>query len=235
VRVIETVVRVWQVPLDRPPGEVEQAWALLAADERERAARIVFERDRVRYVVARAGLRRILGRWLGVEPASLRFTYSPAGKPALDPTGLNGPPPQFNLAHSHDLALVAVTPEVAIGVDLEYAREAADLAAIAGRFFAPSEAAQLLALPVAEQPAAFHRCWTRKEAYLKARGDGISGGLARFEVTLLPGEAPALLRTLDDPLEAACWTLADPPVPAGYTAALAVRATSVRVENDVAN
>jgi 4'-phosphopantetheinyl transferase len=221
---------VWQVPLDRPPAEVDRAWALLAADERQRAARSVFERDRVRYVLARAGLRRILGGWLSVEPADVRFTYAPAGKPALDPRVLSSPPPQFNLAHSHDLALVAVTPEAPIGVDLEYARAVDDLARLADRFFAPGEAAQLLALPAAEQPAAFYRCWTRKEAYLKARGDGISGGLGRFEVAFLAGDEPALLRTPDDPPEAERWTMLGVPVPPGYTAAAAVRATSVRLE-----
>ena len=213
-------VLVWPVPLVQSAAMVARCAGLLSPDEHARAGRYYFTRDRAHFVVARAALRLILASCLRAEPAALRFNYSSAGKPSL--AHRQSRPLAFNLSHSHELALVAVTGGREVGVDVEHARELPELADIARRFFSPREAARLLALPVAEQPAAFFRCWTRKEAYLKARGDGIVAGLDRFDVSFSPGEPPALLRTLDDPAEAARWTLLDLSPAAGYSAAVAV-------------
>ncbi len=220
-------VVVWTVPLVQSAAVVARCADLLAPDEHARAGRYYFARDREHFVVARAALRLILAGCLGTKPALLQFNYSSAGKPSLAPG--QGRPLAFNLSHSHELALVAVTDGREVGVDVEHARELPELADIARRFFSPREAARLLALPVAEQPAAFFRCWTRKEAYLKARGDGIVAGLDRFDVSFLPGEPPALLRTLDDPAEAARWTLLDLSPAAGYAAAVAVTGLNPRI------
>ncbi len=224
-------VWVWQIDLVQPVAVVQQAARLLSADEQARAARFYFARDRDRFVLARAALRQILGRCLAADPAALAFAYSPAGKPTLSAAAGTqaGPTLHFNLSHSHTLALAAVTRGAHVGVDVEHQRDLPELASIARRFFSPRESERLLGLTPAEQPAAFFRCWTRKEAYLKGRGTGIVGGLDRFDVSFAPGEAPALLRTLDDPAEAARWSLHDLAPAAGYAGALAVAAPTAHV------
>jgi 4'-phosphopantetheinyl transferase len=228
-----TSVRAWRIELRQPPAAVARAAALLAPDERERAARFHFERDRERFVLARGALREILAGCVGAEPAALRFVYSAAGKPALAPGLAAGTPLSFNLSHSHQLALLAVTSGAAIGADVEHARDLPDLVSMARRFFAPGESRRLLALPREAQAAAFYRCWTRKEAYLKARGEGLPGGLDRFEVAFGLDERPALLATHDAPAEAAHWSMLDLDLGPGYAAAIAVRATNTQmvVEN----
>ena len=228
-------VTVWQVSLVEPDDVVAAAAGVLSADETARAARFVFERDRHRFILARAALRHVLADCLGLRPAAVRFSYSSAGKPALDPALAPGSRATlaFNLSHSHELALIAVTHGRELGVDIEYHRELPDLMDIARRFFSPREAARLLALAPAEQPDAFFRCWTRKEAYLKARGDGIVGGLDRFDVSFEAGAIPAILSTLDDPSEAARWSLLDL-VPAPHYAG-AVAVTGPRPELALSN
>ena len=223
------VVHVWAVPLRQPMAAVDAAARLLAPDEHARAARFHFARDRDRFIVARAALRRILGGCLGVEPAAVQFAYSAAGKPDLAPVHEARDRLSFNLSHSHELAVVAVAGGAPLGVDVEHQREVPDLLDLARRFFAPGEAAQLLRLPPEEQPGAFFRCWTRKEANLKATGDGIAAGLDRFEVAFAPGEPAALRRTDDDPAEAARWSIIDLALEAGYAGAVAVRAVGVDV------
>ena len=228
---IDSSVTVWHVSLAEPPAVVARAAALLSADELARAARFHFDRDRKRFVLARAALRLILASRLNTKAETLRFVYSPAGKPSLAPetAAAGGELLAFNLSHSHELALVALAHGGEVGVDVEHHRPLPDLAAIARRFFSPREAECLLALPVDQQPAAFFRCWTRKEAYLKARGDGIAGGLDRFDVSFAPGEPPAVLRTLDDPAEAARWCLLDLIPGDNYAAAVAVTVPAPRL------
>jgi 4'-phosphopantetheinyl transferase len=172
-------------------------------------------------------LRAILGRYLGSDPRRLRFHSNHYGKPSLaEPAGWL----RFNLSHSGGLALVAVTLDHELGVDVEQVR--ADLAglSIAEQFFSPAEVATLRALPEPDRLQAFFNCWTRKEAFVKARGEGLSFPLKRFDVSLAPGEPAALLATHDDPAEAGRWTLhALSPGP-GYVAAVAVYGPIMRVE-----
>ncbi len=210
-------VHVWHAGLSLPPDQLERLRQALSADERERAARFVFAKDRDRFVAARGILRDILGNYLGQPGGALRFEYGPYGKPALagEPRGL-----RFNVSHSGDLALVAVTRGQEIGIDVEAVRPERADEQLARRFFSPREVAALLALPEAERGAAFFACWTRKEAYIKARGDGLSIPLDAFDVSLAPGEACALLRASgDDP---ARWALRALDTGPGYAAALAV-------------
>lgn len=225
---IEGTVTVWQIALPQPPRVVEQAAQLLSADETARAARFYFDRDRHHYIVARAALRQLLGQRLGLAPEAVSFQYGPAGKPALAPAQAT-PSLSFNLSHSHELALVALADGAELGVDVEYWRDLPDLLDLARRFFSPREAARLLALPAAEQRSAFFRCWTRKEAYLKARGDGLAGGLSSFDVAFETGQPPALLRTLDNPSEAARWSLLDVTPAPLYAGAVAVAAQQPRL------
>lgn len=202
-------VDVWQFALDLPDGEVAKLRELLSPDERARAERLRVHPER--FVVGRARLRQILGRVRDEEPARLSFHYGEHAKPAIE----GGP--SFNLAHSGALALLAVTAERAVGVDVEQVRAEVQVEQMARRFSAEEQAA-LVALPPERRREIFFVCWTRKEAYLKARGGGISLGLAHFDA--LGGLGRGAL---------AGWTVCDLPVPAGFAGAVAVEGVGVEV------
>lgn len=162
----------WRVRLDVPPDAAARLAATLTDDERSRSARLRSERDRQRFVIAHGALREILGRYLDAPPGGIRFTYNAFGKPDLATDA--GSRLRFNLAHSGDLALVAVAPDAAVGVDVERVRALPNHAEIARCFFTAEEAERLQRLPGDLQTNAFFECWTRKEAYAKARGEGIA-------------------------------------------------------------
>jgi 4'-phosphopantetheinyl transferase len=163
----------------------------------------------------------ILSRYRDVEPRRLRFTYGDEGKPALVEVA-GGPPLQFSVAHSGDLALYAVTPDRRVGLDVERIRADFGGERIAERFFSATEISALRAIPEDARPLAFFNCWTRKEAFIKATGSSVLRALKSFDVSLAPGETAALLRVHEDPTEAERWCLRDLEVGAGYAAALAV-------------
>jgi 4'-phosphopantetheinyl transferase len=189
---------------------------LLDADERERAARFVFQRHRDHFAVGRARLRLVLGRYLGADPAALRFSYGFAGKPELTP-----PCFPFNVSHSDGLALIAIGGPGRLGIDIERVRPRKDPGSFR-YFFAPAEQAALQALPPEMQERAFYTCWTRKEAYIKGRGDGLGFGLDRFEVSVSPVVPAKLLRVLDDPEEPSRWEMRSLDPAPDYAATLAV-------------
>ena len=170
---------VWHVNLERVSAD-EQRWEnLLSTDERERAARFRFPRDRRRYTATRALLRALLGGYLETEPESLNFRYTEHGKPAL--AGANeGSNLQFNVSHSDGVALFGLTLGRTIGVDVERVRHDFDVVTIAKRFFSATEQRTFAALPAAQHHRAFFDCWTRKEAYVKALGDGCTGNLIHY-------------------------------------------------------
>jgi 4'-phosphopantetheinyl transferase len=213
-------VHVWRVRLDWPEPQVTRLSALLSPDEHERSERYRFAELRREYTAGRGALRLLLGRYLGVDPAGVAFDYEARGRPLLAPPlaagGLT-----FNLSNARDLALIAFARGRAIGVDLESISRTLELKDVARHFFAPAECAALFALPESQQRQAFFNCWTRKEAYLKARGMGLSRPLDRFEVTLLPGEPARLLKDDTDPDAWRRWSLTALDGLPGYTAALA--------------
>jgi 4'-phosphopantetheinyl transferase len=211
------VVYVWKIALDQPPDVVAGLRGLLSADELARADKFRVERGAERYIVGRGVLRTLLGRYTGVPPQTLVFAYNEFGKP-----GLAGSDVCFNLSHSHGAALVAVTRGRAIGVDIERVREEVMRERIAERFFSPAEARALAGLPPGQQAQAFFNCWTRKEAWIKARGQGLSISLDSFEVTLAPGEPARLVATRPDAEEAGRWSLRVLDCEPGFAAALAV-------------
>lgn len=217
---------IWYAWLVASRAEVDALRVMLSADERERATRFVFKRDRRRFIVARSVLRTILGRYLGCTPADVRFTYGAHGKPVLLDDARET---RFNLAHSEDFAVYAVTRGRDVGVDVERVRHRFAFTEIAERFFSAAERAALQRLPPRQRARAFFRCWTRKEAYVKARGDGLTFPLADFDVSLSPDEAPRLLRVAHDPSEPSRWWMtALYPVP-GYVAAAVVAGRPLRV------
>ena len=212
---------VWRASLDQPASRIQRLAQLLTLDERERAERFNFALHRRRFIVGRGILRMILSGYLDIAPERLRFCCGPFGKPFLaDAAGRNSL--RFNLSHSHNLALCAVTRLGEIGVDLEFMRPVIDMAQIAERNFSSTERAVLHRLPIEQKQQAFFNCWTRKEAYLKARGEGLSFPLDQFDVSLIPGEPTKLLNTRPDPREALKWTLYEVNPAPGFVAALAV-------------
>jgi 4'-phosphopantetheinyl transferase len=214
-------VHVWKSPLNPPMLLVRNLEQSLAPDERDRADRFVRAEHRNRFIVGRGVLRTILGGYLGRDPAQLHFRYSPSGKPALSAES-GSHSIRFNVSHTRDIALYAVTIGREIGVDIERIRADFGTAEIAARFFSGREVAALCALPPPYRLEAFFTCWTRKEAYLKARGEGLSHPLDRFTVSLAPGERAALLEVLDDPKETARWSVRQLFPGADHVAALAV-------------
>ena len=230
----EDEVQLWRIDLEAIGADESRWQRVLSADELERASRFHFSRDRQRFVASRAWLRTILASYLATDPNGLSFSYSKKEKPSLAQTRADSGV-TFNVSHSGGIALLAFTRRREIGVDIEQVRSDADWEAIARRFFSTHEQTQLAALPTEEKVDAFFRCWTRKEAYIKATGDGLSLPLNQFDVSLAAGEKSALLATRPDGLEAGRWLLQEVPGGPGYIAALCVRGRDWRLNEWSAN
>jgi 4'-phosphopantetheinyl transferase len=220
----EDSVHLWRVDLAAIASD-ESPWSeILSDDERTRAARFHFPVDRRYFVTGRAWLRRVIAAYLETGARDVVFAYSEKSKPSLggDYThcGLN-----FNISHSGGIALFAFARQRRVGVDVEQVRHDFDTAAIAARFFSQREREQLAALPPEQQHEAFFRCWTRKEAYIKATGDGLSLPLSQFDVSNAPEDQNALLATRPDELETKQWSLRDVQVKVGYSGALCASGT----------
>ena len=221
---VDGEIHVWRASLDLDPYDLDNLRSALSPDERTRADRFVLPQHRARFAAARGILRDILSRYLDCTPEGIQFHYGPSGKPALAPG--SGPAEiRFNLSHSHGLALYSVARSRELGVDVELIRSRVAEERIAERFFSPAEVAALRVLPPSARTAAFFRCWTCKEAYIKAKGGGLSIALDSFDVSVTPGEPAALLGVRDDPLEAARWSLEELAPGGGYAAALAAEGT----------
>jgi 4'-phosphopantetheinyl transferase len=214
-------VHVWRASLDQVAQVIERHSLSLSPDERERAERFHFLRDKIRFIASRGILRTLLGRYIEVEPGRLRFCYSSYGKPALDEE-FAGQGVHFNISHSNGLGLFALARGRELGIDLEWIRPDLAEQEIAERFFSCEEVRALRALPESERQEAFFRCWTRKEAYIKAKGEGLSMPLDSFDVSLVAGEPPMLLRTRSDAREALRWSLIELCPAPGFVAAAAV-------------
>jgi 4'-phosphopantetheinyl transferase len=217
----EAEIHIWLTALERSQAEVHDLGQTLNADERDRAERFHFPRDRDRFIVSRALLRALLGRYLSCGPETLRFHHGPNGKPALAADS-DDARIRFNLTHCDDIAVYAVSSGRELGVDVERIRPNLPVTEMAEHYFSAWEAATLEALPPADRYESFFRCWTRKEAYVKATGRGLSVPLDQFHVSLVPGEPAALLLHHTDPMETARWSLQDLPLPPGYAGAVAV-------------
>ncbi len=208
-------VHLWRVSLARPPIPLDMLWRVLTPDEVERAQRYRFERDRQRFVAARGMLRVILTRYTGLPPAAIHFETEDHGKPWLP----SHPQLAFNASDSGEWMALGVTLERLIGVDIEQVREDVATLEIAERFFSPREVAALRALPPDEQTPAFFRCWTRKEAFIKAIGEGLSYPLDKFDVTLGPDSQAQLLFVEGEPEAPQRWWMIDFPIDRGYAGA----------------
>jgi 4'-phosphopantetheinyl transferase len=223
-------------------GEVEVAFARLdpkaatrdragwlSEDELDRARRFVFERDRRRYVAGRTQLREMLGARLQVAPRAVAFAYGPRGKPRLaDRFASSGW--RFNVSHCEDVAIFAFARNREVGVDIEAVRALPDADEVAARCFSPGESAAYRALAAHDRPLGFFNCWTRKEAFIKALGDGLYFPLEDFDVSLVPGEPARILKVSGGPGETCGWTLREVALPTlpRHVAAVAVRCRAGR-------
>jgi 4'-phosphopantetheinyl transferase len=216
-------VHVWRAPLLHPADRLAAFHALLSDAERERAARFRFPVHRDRFIAGRGIQRDVLSRYLGIPPAALRYRETAHGKPLLEPA-----PSlidlRFNVSNAGDLALYAVTLGREVGVDLEQVKTMPDARGVAERFFSATEVAFLQGLPPQEVEPAFFRCWTRKEAYVKAIGEGLSMPLHQFDVAYARGEPARILRTRPDPAHAGRWAMESLEPGPGYVGALVVEA-----------
>lgn len=199
-------VHVWLADLEPGALVVDDLARVLSPDEQERAARFYFDRDRRRYIVARGVLRRLIGRYLALPPTQIRFDYGKHGKPELA-ADMGVGNLEFNVSHSQTLALFAFTWGRVLGVDIEFARELDDAEGIARMNFSPREFAIFHQLPDTQKKDAFFNCWTRKEAFIKAIGEGLSHPLHQFDVTFVPGDLAKLIYVAEDAAEANRWRL----------------------------
>lgn len=216
-------VHLWHADLDRHRSNIQAFCQILTEDEQHRASRLRFQRDRDRFIVARGLLKTLLGGYLSIKPVMIRFCYGRHGKPNLDLSS-GKETLRFNLSHSDGLVFYALTRDREIGVDLERVRAGFPYESITERFFSPQERAALYELPIGLRRTAFFTLWTLKEAYLKARGVGLSSPLDRFDISpaLKNPTTLTLLEIQGDPNDTACWLLRNLAPAPDYRAAVAV-------------
>ncbi len=221
-------IHLWCAHLNRASDEHTRFAEVLSAEEHERAQRFHFAVDRSRFIVRRSLLRLLLGHYVGEDPARLRITAGAYGKPELaGPSAASGL--RFNLSDSGDVALYAFVRAHEVGIDIERLRPGAERDAISQRFFSPAEYAALKTVAADDKERAFFNCWTRKEAFLKANGEGLFRPLDSFDVTVAPDE-PARLLAVHGPGPAASeWSLYHLEPCAGFVGALAIRGKHWRV------
>lgn len=212
-------VHLWCANLNISTKKQEEYWNYLSQEEQARSQRFRFEKHKNHFIAARGILRILIGRYLKTNPSDIYFEFGEFGKPFLS----KHKNLQFNISHSEDYALFGFTLNNSIGVDIEYTLKEIDFNAIAPRFFAPNEVEKLFALPSFKQVEGFYSCWTRKEAFIKAIGNGLSLPLDQFEVTLEPEEETRLVAINWNPDEVAEWNLSSCIINKNYICALALK------------
>lgn len=221
-------IHLWNASLVQPAAVIAHFATLLSADEKTRAGRFYFEKDRARYIVGRGLLRKILGAYLGLDPAWIEFSYGSYGKPALKVGDLNHTL-EFNLAHSADRVLYAFCWNRALGVDLEHIRPMENQDDFAAQIFAPSESTLITSLDGEQKQRTFFTIWTCKEAFFKASGDGLTKPIADAEIVVDVGGTASLLSIAGDPQQASGWCLETFQPATDYQAALAFRGEACKI------
>lgn len=229
IRLTAKEVHVWRIPLLQSHNLIQSFRSVLSQDEVERADRFHFETHTRRFIVARAAMRQILGRYMGIPPHKLEFSYGVKGKPEFSPE-LNENAITFNLSHSRNFSLLAVARFLRLGIDIEFVNHEVATEEIAERFFSVNEIAMLRALPPSERVEAFFCVWTRKEAYIKALGEGLSVPLDSFDVAFGPNVPPGLLRSGVSSAEVSRWSMYDMATESGYKAALVAEDTEHQLQ-----
>jgi 4'-phosphopantetheinyl transferase len=211
-------LHVWKAFFSEHKKNIEDFLRILSKEELHRARKFHFQKDSEKYIIGRALLRWILSQYTSIEPQDIEFTYTPYGKPVLQ----NSRNFNFNVSHSNDVLLVALTADADVGIDVEYIREDFNNEDIADQYFSQTEAAALRVLPECDKALGFYLCWTRKEAYIKAKERGLSLSLKQFDVSVSPGDPPRLLRTTFDRSESERWNLYDLTPAENYAGAVAI-------------
>lgn len=223
-RLPDREAHLWFVSLLLPPAKFLRFDSILSPDEAERASRFRNVTPKRRYMAARGWLRTLLASYVSIQPEQLRFAYNDLGKPRLaDESAAVG----FSVSHSDDCALLGFVRKHNIGVDLERVHEDIEFDVLAKRFFLPNEFKKLQSLPADQRLHSFYCAWTRKEAYLKARGEGLFQGLHRIEVSLLPDEPAKILSAADDAHASRNWMMKHLSPRQGYVGAVAVDTTGI--------
>jgi 4'-phosphopantetheinyl transferase len=210
-------VQIWGIWLNASNAAVAYYRSTLTLDELQRAERFRFAKLKHSYILSRGGLRILLSHYLGCSPNEIELVCGPKGKPGLRDSSRI----RFNASHSGHIAIYAFTTGCDLGIDVEEVRQMNDAESIAARYFSAAEVSDLLSLEPEDRRLAFFRCWTRKEAYVKAIGDGLTIALNRFQVTLLPGAPARFVQIASDLGTATDWTLHHLDVAPGYIGALA--------------
>jgi len=211
-------IHIWCLGLSDDSELFTQCFPLLSKDEKERADKFKFSDERDSFIHRRGALRRILGRYLEKDPGEILFNYGKFGKPFVIDHPLH-----FNLSHSKDQVIFAVSRKTPLGIDIERIKEDVDYLQVAQHFFSPSEVAGLNVKEGIELRRSFYRCWTTKEAFIKAIGEGLSFPLNQFDVSIDPNESAAILEIRNSNDSAERWTIKDLKVPDNYAGALAYR------------
>ena len=222
-------IDVWQIPLG-PPMQIERCRTLLSWEELERCKVFKSEKRLREFIICRGLLRLLIARYLDTDPSTLDIAYTKHRKPYLPAASL-GVPISFNITHSHNLALIALTLERMIGVDIEYIRHNVEFRKLAKRFFSKQESRALDAYDDTFLPAAFFACWTRKEAFVKALGDGIAFGLADFSVSIDPRDRDVTLQTDGNTNGAGRWSIINLDIGSDYAAAVAADGESFKLRS----
>lgn len=214
----ENEIHIYKSLLIKSPSEISEYNKILSSDEKERAGRFKFEKHRNRFIAGRGLLRQILSRYLKIHPSEIKFSYEEKGKPFLKDNRI-----RFNLAHSNEFAVYAIMMDNEVGIDLEFKKEMTDALEIGKRFFSAGEFEELKNLKGSDIETGFFNCWTRKEAFIKAIGEGLSYPLSDFSVTLKPGVEPEFLWIKKNPEEVKEWSLHNIEINNDYISALAVK------------
>lgn len=226
----ENTVHVWRIGLTLQEDQIHDCRKLLSPDENERADRFYFDRDRRQFITAHGALRAILSEYLNILPQEVAYSYAANGKPE-PASGLRESGIKFNLSHSKELAIVAVAQGLCVGVDLEFIDPELAIEKISRAFFSRKEISTLQALPAERRRQAFFECWTRKEAYIKALGRGLTLPLDSIDVAFGPGVSAALLRAEVSADELSRWSIYDIAVSESYVAALVVEGEMHRLQH----
>ena len=214
-------VHVWRLRLEQPELCAGEFVSMLSGEERRRATRFRFEKDRKRFIAGRGVLRLILAFYLNTEPEQLQFSYGAYGKPYV-PQGSCEMAVQFSLCHSHEVALYAFALGRNVGVDVEHVRHFPDIEQMSTRYHTEKENAVFKPLPTSQKVRAFFQSWTRKEAYLKGIGTGLAQPPERIDASMAPGESPPTINTQEDAVETSGWSMASFTPDPDYVAALAI-------------
>ncbi|HMS34190.1 MAG TPA: 4'-phosphopantetheinyl transferase superfamily protein [Ignavibacteria bacterium] len=220
----ENEIHIYRFSLESTSDQIKESETVLSPDELWKAYQYKFEKDKFHYISGRALLRKLLAKYLDQAPGNITFSYSEKGKPFI-----NGNNIKFNLAHSGGKAVFAFTNNSEVGIDIEFMRELSDALQIAKRFFSDGEVKEFSEIIDCDIRTAFFNCWTRKEAFIKALGEGLSYPLNDFSVTLKPGEKPEVKWIKGKDAEVKKWSLFNIEVDEKYVSSLAVKAKEVSV------